>query len=130
MNILNDLNVIIKTDRFDPVNNSKDEIIAVDFDGTLAHYESFLGPTELGKPIPKMVARVKTWLAENRHVVIFTARITGNPEAIPIIENWCVQYLGQKLEVTNIKHWKFQEIWDDRAIQVIPNTGNRIDGLV
>jgi hypothetical protein len=33
--------------------------VGVDLDGTLAEYHGFKGPEHIGKPIPKMVARVK-----------------------------------------------------------------------
>jgi hypothetical protein len=32
------------------------------------------------------------------------------------------------LPVTNVKTFDIIEIWDDRAVQVIPNTGLRADG--
>ncbi len=50
----------------------------VDLDGTLAHYDGWMGPTEIGPPISKMVHRVRRWLAEGRDVRIFTARVALN----------------------------------------------------
>lgn len=49
--------------------------IGVDFDGTLATYTKWEGPTVVGEPIPLMVARVKQWIAEGKDVRIFTARV-------------------------------------------------------
>lgn len=49
--------------------------IAVDLDGTLAQCDDTTGFPEIGPPIPRMVERVKAWLAEGRDVRIFTARI-------------------------------------------------------
>ncbi len=52
----------------------KGDTIAVDLDGTLAHYDEFRGKDHIGKPIPKMMERVKKWLDEGQKIVIFTAR--------------------------------------------------------
>lgn len=49
--------------------------IGVDLDGTLAMYDGFKGPEHIGDPVPKMLERVKKWLAEGREVRIFTARV-------------------------------------------------------
>ena len=108
---------------------------AVDLDGTLAHYEGW--SPEIGKPIPKMIKRVKKWLEEGKEVRIFTARVsrfhdTTNEEVAAIrlkIQKWCVEHLGKQLEVTNIKEHGLVELWDDRAVQVIPNTGKRVKWL-
>ena len=105
--------------------------IGVDLDGTLAHYTSFKGETYIGDPIPKMVQRVKWWLAAGKEVRIFTARVaqTDNRDAVvKAIEFWCITHLGQKLEITCRKDHQMIELWDDRAVQVIPNTGKRADG--
>lgn len=39
---------------------------AVDLDGTLAHYDHWRGNDHVGEPIPRMLARVKQWLAEGK----------------------------------------------------------------
>jgi hypothetical protein len=55
--------------------------IGVDLDGTLAYYdpEADFDPEKVGPPVPKMVARVKRWLAEGKTVKILTARVaSGN----------------------------------------------------
>ena len=48
-------------------------------------------------------------------------------DAITPIKEWCLKHIGQKLEVTNVKDFGMIELWDDRAVQVIPNTGRRAD---
>lgn len=102
--------------------------IGVDLDGTLAEYHGWNGGV-IGKPIPSMLARVKEWLAKEQQVKIFTARVcTGDTEQIALIKSWCVQHIGQELEVTATKDFMMIELWDDRAIQIIPNTGKRADG--
>ncbi len=103
--------------------------IGVDLDGTLAKYDHWRGPEHIGAPVPAMRVRVIRWLAEGRDVRIFTARITdGRPEVTRAIEKWCVKNLGRKLPITATKDYGCVEYWDDRAVQVEPNTGRRVDG--
>ncbi len=113
----------------------KDGWIGVDLDGTLAHDEpgAPFHPTKVGPPIPEMVNRVKEWLAEGREVRIFTARAAhqgrvdaSHKDVIEAIEVWCEEHIGQKLEVSNIKDYRMIALWDDRAVQVIRNTGRPV----
>jgi hypothetical protein len=109
--------------------------IGVDLDGTLAIYNGWRGPDVIGEPIPDMVERVKGWLAEGRAVRILTARVWAPNDdadrqrdaalALLCIQSWCSQHLGQVLPVTCVKDYGMIELWDDRAVQVIPNTGER-----
>lgn len=102
--------------------------IGVDLDGTLAHYDGWQGVYHIGAPVPAMLARVKNWIAEGREVRIFTARVHGGePEVRATIESWCAEHIGVALPVTNLKDYQMVELWDDRAVQVIPNTGARAD---
>lgn len=98
--------------------------IGVDLDGTLAQYNGWLGPDHIGDPIPKMVQRVTAWLAKGIEVRIFTARASV-PEQIPSVHAWSLKHIGIVLPVTNVKDYGMIELWDDRAIRVIPNTGCR-----
>lgn len=116
--------------------------IGVDLDGTLAFYDRWRGEAHIGAPIPAMLGRVKSWLAEGKEVRVFTARAdylyrVGEtpPEAltseegaaaVKAIRAWCVKHIGQELAVTCLKDYQMIELWDDRAIQVIPNTGRSI----
>ena len=103
--------------------------IGVDLDGTLAHYETWVGPLDIGAPVLPMVERVKRWLSEGREVRIFTARACeGRPEMIEAIERWCEEHIGRRLQVTNVKDYEMDELWDDRAVQVYPNTGLPVGG--
>jgi hypothetical protein len=105
--------------------------IGVDLDGTLAHYDEWRGVFHIGEPVPAMVARVKRWLAEGREVRVMTARVSrlgGEAlDARQVIELWCHQHIGRKLPVTHEKDFAMIELWDDRAVQVTPNTGTPID---
>lgn len=96
-----------------------------------------MGPDVIGAPIPRMVARVRRWLDEGKAVKIFTARVSVDAteesmhEAIiakRAIRDWCFKHIGQELPVTCKKDHGMVELWDDRAIQLIPNTGERADG--
>jgi hypothetical protein len=106
--------------------------IGVDFDRTLAFNDHHRGLDHTGEPIPAMVERVKRWHADGRDVRIFTARIShdNSPKRMAeamvgriAIEQWMKVHLGFVLPITNVKDWLMAEIWDDRAVQVIPNTG-------
>lgn len=106
--------------------------IGVDLDGTLAHYSGWRGETVIGEPVPAMVDRVKAWLRQGREVRIFTARVwddEGRRDVVHVrsaIWNWTLEHIGQGLPITNIKDFKMVELWDDRAVQVIPNTGEPV----
>ena len=85
-----------------------------------------------------MVQRVKNWLQSGMTVKIFTARFCEHGQIISHnngqtvidvvtpIEEWCLKHLGRKLDVTNVKDYDMLELWDDRAVQVIPNTGEPV----
>ena len=107
--------------------------VAVDFDGTLSHYEHFEGPDILGPPITEMVEKVKALIAEGVQVTIFTARVNPNSGSyqdalsatlayVAIVE-WSKEHLGMVLPVTHEKSREWEHIIDDRAIAVIRNTG-------
>jgi len=89
-----------------------------------------------------MVERVKGWLAELKDVRIFTARVGPATEGecsnalqytateedwqayqVALIEAWCEEHLGQKLPITATKDFHMYELWDDRCVQMISNTG-------
>ncbi|MFQ5589561.1 MAG: hypothetical protein ACE5HE_00220 [Phycisphaerae bacterium] len=111
--------------------------IGVDLDGTLAHYDGWHGTGNIGEPIPAMVARVKSWLAQGKEIRIFIARISKpavktsgqtREEVRAPIQDWCQKHIGRILPITCTKDFACIEIWDDRAVQVVPNTGLRADG--
>lgn len=130
--------------------------IGVDLDGTLARYTSGFGLATIGQPIPEMVDKVKQQLALGNDVRIFTARVASyfqcvaewhDPNSkefevwlrrvefarqeylhqLAIINDWCLMVFGMTLPVTCIKDYNMIVCWDDRAIQVIPNTGKFVE---
>jgi hypothetical protein len=131
--------------------------IGVDLDGTLAEWGTAESPMDvltIGRPIPAMVERVKGWLAELKDVRIFTARAgpatiaecldalefdaegCDNPQQVwhdlqvGLIEAWCVEHLGQKLPITATKDFHMYELWDDRCVPVVTNTGRSVSELL
>lgn len=100
---------------------SSKDWIGVDLDGTLAHYDKWMGGY-IGDPIPAMLERVKGWIAQGLTVKIFTAR-AADPRNIPGVHAWVLQHVGSFLEVTNVKDQHMVELWDDRAVRVVKNKG-------
>lgn len=136
--------------------------IACDFDATLFEWgEGTSNPGDVlrvGKPIPKMIERIKKHLADGEEVRIFTARVgpataeeclqafQGRGKFPPyegeigpdpvldwmnyqttLIENACREHLGQPLPITAVKDFYMYKLYDDRATQVIPNTGETLE---
>ena len=108
--------------------------IGVDLDGTLARYDGWKGAEHIGEPIPSMLERVTRWLSTGQEVRIFTARVwtDGTPErtaeatrAGEIIANWCFEHIGMVLPITCVKDFGMIELWDDRAVRVPANSGER-----
>lgn len=100
--------------------------IGVDLDGTLAEYHGWTGyAQDIGPPIEPMVERVKQWLAEGHTVKIMTARVYKDPDGLveEAIKEWCLEHIGQVLEVTCVKDYSMIELWDDRAVRIKPNEG-------
>ena len=100
--------------------------IGVDLDGTLAQAEPWRGFDYIGKPVPNMLKRVRVWIELGYKVKIVTARAQNPEEAIPPIKQWLTKHGLPDLEVTNCKDMDMIELWDDRCVQVVPNTGNPI----
>lgn len=99
-----------------------------DLDGTLAFYDhGKFKPGQIGDPIPSMVERIKRTIAAGTEVRIFTARVSYGPEAVTAVQDWLEQVAGlPRLAVTNVKDPGMFQLWDDRARQVIENTGELV----
>lgn len=123
--------------------------VGVDLDGTLAEYESTpedqWDPLKIGKPIPRMVERVKGWLADGIEVRIVTARVAVEPGraadmgasiSASLLAEQCRDAIMIWLEDNGMagvkavqchKDYGMLELWDDRAVQVVKNTGLTLD---
>lgn len=126
----------------------RNEWIGVDFDGTLAEYHGWVGWNVLGKPVPAMISRVGQWLRQDKRVRIFTARIRvfrdndtwcrrdrhclvtdelfSDYDMENAIQTYTLEYFGVRLPVTCVKDLHMVELWDDRAVQVMANTGRTV----
>jgi len=113
--------------------------IGVDLDGTLAYYDKWVAWNIIGKPIPLMLERIKSWIDQGKTVKIFTARVAFNwdtckvdgytftkQEMIETIQDWLQSNGLPRLHVTATKDFNMIELWDDRCIQVVPNTGRTL----
>jgi hypothetical protein len=103
----------------------------IDLDGTLAYYGHYIGPTHIGPPIPAMAARLEAWLKEGRAVRIFTARVASTSpyadKSRQAIAAWLLANFGVILPITAEKDYAMIELWDNRCVQVEPNTGKPLD---
>lgn len=115
--------------------------ILVDMDGTLFEYHTWTKWNEFGPPIPLMVNRVLAWIAEEKDVRIFTARMPLPQDEMveqtcyktgekfngvmmkKAIADHCEASFGHRLRSQCYKDYHTTEIWDDRAIGVVANLG-------
>jgi hypothetical protein len=138
---------LIQPDSIPDYMNKSFDWVGFDFDRTLATYTKWSGPAVLGQPITPMVDLL---LETKKHtnVKIFTARIwpvlelipnvrtiwdprhktmpertTGAADACVALQKWCEQHLGFIPNLTCIKDIHCTRLYDDIAVQVIPNTG-------
>ena len=101
-------------------------VIAVDLDGTLAHYDGWKGIDHIGHVIPEVANAISDAQASGAEVWIFTARVSDPDDhnlASDAIAKWLVENKINVSGISAVKHKFFTEFWDDRAIQVIKNKG-------
>lgn len=107
--------------------------VGIDLDGTLAEFHP-AGDHSIGRPVAPMVELVrKTLYTDKIDVKIFTARVSGHPDseeprvATMRIQDWLENECNlPRLEVTNVKDFYMVELYDDRAVQVVFNTGELV----
>jgi hypothetical protein len=109
----------------------------VDFNGTLAWHDKGAkvidenGKPLLGKPIPRMVTRVKKLLDSGMGVRIQCGTVgLGGPNGDKMaaaIKEWCVLHIGRELPVTGSITPKCIGVWNDKARGVVRNTGRFVD---
>lgn len=100
--------------------------VGFDLDGTLAVYDRWRGIEHVGAPIKPIVAILREMVAEGRPVKIFTARVADEksaPEVRRHVWAWLEKQGLPPIEITNIKDFQMISLYDDRAIQVVPNEG-------
>lgn len=100
--------------------------LAVDLDGTLAYYDGWKGIGHIGDPIKSVADALHIRKKSGWGIAIFTARVSDPSEAIEAerqIWAWLAKHHIDVDGITCVKHKHFVEFWDDRAVQVIKNTG-------
>ena len=97
----------------------------VDLDGTLAVWNETSTLDRIGAPIPAMVDMVCRMVDNGIRVKIFTARAC-DPAQIAKIRAWMNKNGLPDLEITNVKDYYMERLYDDRAIRVQRNTGRII----
>jgi hypothetical protein len=99
--------------------------IGIDLDGTLARSDN-RSDRGIGNPVPKMMTRLNHLIQEGYRIKIFTAR-ASDPAEIILIKKWLTENGLPELEITNVKDYGMMLLYDDRAIQVITNTGEIVE---
>jgi len=118
----------LKTSKEIILPNEEEPHLLFDLDGTL-----FKHPRghdfSIGEPIPKMIDFLRQQLKIGWKVKIFTAR-WANPdtreEQEKLIRDALREHVSEEasqLEITNAKDLYTRTIYDDRAVQVIMDTG-------
>lgn len=105
-----------------PYGGPGDGWIGVDLDGTLATYGTFSTWQRIGRPVKEMVKRIRHWQALGYEVRIVTARATME-DAIAPIKQWLRKRKLGELVVTCQIDRDCLQLWDDRAVGVVRNTG-------
>ena len=72
-----------------------------------------------------MKQRVLEWVQAGHVVRVFTARASV-PEGIPPVQRWLEKNGFPPFDITNQKDFYMVELWDDRAVQVLENSGRPI----
>jgi hypothetical protein len=107
-------------------------ILAVDLDGTLAHFDYWRGVDHIGEPVRDMLTKVEEWHKAGHQVWIYTARLSDEhgdyKKCFTTIVAWCRKHLSFVPNCTGTKWGFFDYFFDDRACHVEKNTG-KIIGL-
>jgi hypothetical protein len=106
----------------------KDGWYGIDLDETLAFYTGPSGNTKIGPIILDIMVIAKRWLHEKKDVRLFTAR-AGFPDEISKIEAYLLEHDLQDMKITNVKDHGMVILLDDKAREVVGNTGIIIGGL-
>ena len=108
-----------------------------DIDGTIADNSAHtFGMGKIGKPVKPMCDLMKKLHAEGRRVKICTARLSdvgSDPSSQQAVKEhiwkWCDENLGFRPEITDRKDYEMECLYDDRAKQVVRNTGECLEDL-
>lgn len=102
-----------------------------DLDKTIAVDEGGTRGGVIGDPIKPLIRRMKYYLRTGRKVCIVSARVHPSeidcePQRI-LIRNFLIQHIGEfyarQVDIRSDKDRHMIALFDDRAMQVIPNKG-------
>jgi hypothetical protein len=121
--------------------------IGVDLDGVLVEWDPKYLPG-LGPPIANGIVLVRQLRAAGQEVRIFTARVQPSPDEpawwdearrlgydtaegwvagqVERIDAFCSKHFQAVLPITAAKDWRMITCYDDRCVQMIPNTGESL----
>jgi len=100
-----------------------------DLDGTLARYDGWVSPDHIGEPVDAMINKAKSIIEQGYEIRIFTARVSVPEQkdaATKAIQDWCESHGIGRPKVVCCKDYQMVTCFDDRAEQVIPNTGQTV----
>ena len=97
--------------------------VGIDLDGCLAVYDKWHGIEHIGEPVEPILDHVLMLREAGVEVRILTARVQEGLKAIAVIEQWCLEHIGEILPVTDRKDMGMVYMLDDRAVTVEKNTG-------
>jgi hypothetical protein len=111
--------------------------IGCDLDSTLAYCNNSVWapqpPWPIGEPIPAMVEKIKNLHDMGYEIRIFTARVGDEGMSAQAfatetknIQDWAEKALGFRPRVTATKDFEMLFMFDDRAREVIANTGKTL----
>lgn len=128
--------------------------VGVDLDGTMFTYDKWVGWNVFGEPIRPMIERIKAWGRAGVESRIVTARVStpiafasggvplysdhrtsrcrvtgesfSDAMMVVAIQDHCFKHMSIMPRVQCFKDVNMIELWDDRAIQVIANTGRTL----
>lgn len=100
--------------------------IGIDLDGTLAQADALSDASKIGAPVPRMVELARKLTREGYRIKIFTAR-AYDARQVAMVREWLRENGLPEFEVTNIKDFQMIRLYDDRAVQVIANTGEIVE---
>lgn len=107
--------------------------VGFDLDGTLAFDGGGEHTGQIGAPIPATAEIVKALLAEGREVRIVTARVApgfGDHEGQRAkVLAWFIEHFGIGVAIVHGKDPDMETLYDDRAVQLVKNTGERVGNI-
>lgn len=107
--------------------------VGFDFDGTLTTTLNWDGTDDgsIGEHIRPMIERVQAYLDAGVEVRIVTARVARGWDKLGKhwlgINQWAFETFGVYLPITSEKDPMMLRLYDDRAVQLIPNTGVMVE---